>query len=107
MIKDPGVSLTLRSSVRASALYQNRLEFTVCEDGRVIGRIHENPRVRPELRWFWLIAVPADPKLRINRSGHAATLAQAKTLLQSSWRRMHATEKVKADNGVATGRIPE
>jgi hypothetical protein len=68
MIKDPGVSLTLRSSVRASALYQNRLELTVCEDGRVIGRIHENPRVRSELRWFWLIAVPAPHQQERTRS---------------------------------------
>jgi hypothetical protein len=92
-MKDLGVSFTLRSSARTSGLYHNRIEFTVYEEGRLIGRIHENPRARPELRWFWSITVPADPKRRISRSGYAATLAQAKAIFRSSWTRLLAIEE--------------
>src|SRR5207302_1235384 len=93
MIKTSGVSFTLRSTARTSAGYRNRLDFTACEDGRAIGRIREDPRARPELRWFWLITVPADPQLRISSSGHAPTLAQAEVMFRSSWSRMRATEE--------------
>ena len=91
MSKTSSVSFTLRSTGRTSAMYQDRQDFTVCEDGRAIGRIREDPRARAQLRWFWMITVPGDLKLRISRSGHAATLAQAKTMFQSSWSRMRAT----------------
>ena len=86
-----GVSFTLRSTARTPAMYQQRQDFTVVEDGRTIGRIREEPRARPQLRWFWMITVPGDQKLRIGRSGHAVTLAQAQTMFQSSWTRMRAT----------------
>ena len=60
MSKTSSVSFTLRSTGRTSAMYQDRQDFTVCEDGRAIGRIREDPRARAQLRWFWMITVPGD-----------------------------------------------
>jgi hypothetical protein len=71
--------LTLRPTGLSSPAYADKLDYVVCEDGKVIGRIYEDWHTLPDLRWFWSITVYVDPKQGINTSGRAATpsLAQA------------------------------
>jgi hypothetical protein len=47
----------------------------IVEGGRDVGRLYEDRHSR---RWFWLITVYVNPKLRIATSGRAATIEGAK-----------------------------
>src|SRR6202011_3818669 len=66
--------LTLRPTGLSSPAYADKLDYVVCEDGKVIGRIYEDWHTLPDLRWFWSITVYVDPRQGINTSGRAASL---------------------------------
>jgi hypothetical protein len=50
-------------------LYREWLDYVIVEGGRDIGRLYEDRHSR---RWFWLITVYVNPRLRIATSGRAA-----------------------------------
>jgi hypothetical protein len=52
--------------------YADKLDYVVCEDGKVIGRIYEDWHTLPDLRWFWSITVYVDPKQGINTGARGA-----------------------------------
>ena len=54
--------LTLRPTGLSSPAYADKLDYVVCEDGKVIGRIYEDWHMLPDLRWFWSITVYVDAK---------------------------------------------
>jgi hypothetical protein len=66
--------LTPRPTGLSSPAYGDKLDYVVCEDGKVIGRIYEDWHTLPDLRWFWSIAVYVDRRLGIITSGRAASL---------------------------------
>jgi hypothetical protein len=70
--------LTLRLTAFPPPAYADKLDYVVCEDGKVIGRIYEDWHTLPDLRWFWSITVYVDPKQGINTSGRAASLDRLK-----------------------------
>ena len=63
-----------------------RKDWSVIEDGAVVGRICEDLAVaNPELRWFWSIfASRTDPR-RLAKTGRAPTLDEAKAQFRASW----------------------
>jgi hypothetical protein len=82
--------LTLRPTGLSSPAYADKLDYVVCEDGKVIGRICEDWHTLPDLRWFWSITVYVDPRQGINTSGRAASLDEAKAQFLSNWQRCRA-----------------
>jgi hypothetical protein len=75
--------LTLRPAGLSSSAYRD----IIVEDGRDVGRIYEDRHSRPELRWFWSIAVYVNPKLGIATSGRAATIEEAKAQFLANWQK--------------------
>jgi hypothetical protein len=53
---------TLRPTGLSSPAYADKLDYVVCEDGKVIGRRYEDWHTLPDLRRFWSITVYVDPK---------------------------------------------
>ena len=49
----------------SSPAYRDLLDYVIVEDGRDVGRLHEDRHSRPELRWFWSITVYVNPNLGI------------------------------------------
>ena len=74
----------------SSPAYADKLDYVVCEDGKVIGRIYEDWHTLPDLRWFWSITVAVDPKQGTITSGRAASLDEAKAQFLSNWQRCPA-----------------
>jgi hypothetical protein len=52
-----------------------------------IGIAPTEDRHSPELRWFWSITTYVDPKLGITRSGHAASIEEAKAQFLANWQK--------------------
>jgi hypothetical protein len=52
-----------------------------------IGIAPNEDRHSPELRWFWSITTYVDPKLGITRSGHAASIEEAKAQFLANWQK--------------------
>ena len=82
--------LILRPTGLSSPIYKDRIDYTVIEDGREIGRMYEDRHAPPELRWFWSITVYVDPKLGIRTDGSTTTLDNAKEQFRRSWERVRA-----------------
>jgi hypothetical protein len=63
----------MRLSLRHTGLAPpdpNRQDWVVIDDGREVGRLHENPYDPPELRWFWSIIVIGAHQAGIRTNGH-------------------------------------
>ena len=74
--RERAMALTLRFT----ADYRDRLDYTIVEDGRRnVGRLYEDRHSRPELRWFWSITVYINPNLGITTSGRAPTMNEAES----------------------------
>jgi hypothetical protein len=84
--------LSLRRTGLSSPAYQDWEDYTIVEDGRVVGRLYEDRHSPPEYRWFWSITVYVDPKLVMNTSGRAPTIEEAKAQFLASW------EKCRTDS---------
>ena len=79
---------TLRPTGLSSPAYADKLDYVVCEDGKVIGRIYEDWHTLPDLRWFRSIAVYVDPK-----QGLGATTAGVGERADCSAPRLQAAAK--------------
>ena len=79
--------LTLRpTGLRNSAAFAHLADWSVIEDGEVIGRIYEQHAARsPEQAWFWSITALIPNPDRHRTSGHAATFEDAKAQFQDHW----------------------
>ena len=77
-------------TLRPTGLSSHQPDYIVCEDGKAIGRMYEDRRTLPELRWFCSITVYVDPKRGINTSGRAASLDEVKAQFLSNWQRCRA-----------------
>ena len=79
--------LTMRPTGGHSPVYEDRQDWTICEDGRPVGRIYEDASesTPAELRWFWSITVYVHPDAGITTSGKASTLDRVKAEFQRSW----------------------
>jgi hypothetical protein len=90
---------SLRPTGMSSPAYKDWADYTVFEDGLVIGRMYEDRHSRPELRWFWSITVYVDPKRSIITSGRAASLDEAKAQFLSNWQRCRAESTMPFQRG--------
>jgi hypothetical protein len=82
--RERAMALTLRFT----ADYRDRLDYTIVEDGRRnVGRLYEDRHSRPELRWFWSITVYINPDLGITTSGRAPTMNEAKEHFLCNWQK--------------------
>jgi hypothetical protein len=80
----------MRLSLRHTGLAPpdpNRQNWVVIDDGREVGRLHENPYDPPELRWFWSIIVIGAHQAGIRTNGRAPTLEEAKAQFQANYRK--------------------
>jgi hypothetical protein len=91
-LTEPGKGLFLRPTGLSSPAYRDWADYTVTENGRAIGRIYEDRHSRPELRWFWSIAIFVNPMLGIVTNGRTATIKQAKEQFRNSWERVRASQ---------------
>jgi hypothetical protein len=78
--------LTLHRTALSSPVYCDWLDYIIVAHGRDVGRLYED-RHSPELRWFWSITTYVDPKLGITRSGHAASIEEAKAQFLANWQK--------------------
>jgi hypothetical protein len=81
-LSEPGKGLFLRPTGLSSPAYRDWADYTVTEDRHS----------RPELRWFWSIAIYVNPMLGIVTNGRTATIEQAKEQFQNSWERVRASQ---------------
>ena len=79
--------LTLRPTGGHARVYQDRQDWTICDDGVPVGRIYEDTSASApdDMRWTWSITVYVWPDAGIATSGKAATLDQAKAEFQRNW----------------------
>jgi hypothetical protein len=79
--------LTLRpAGLRNSAAFAHLADWSVIEDGEVIGRISEVHAARsPEMAWFWSITALTPNPTGAPTNGHAATFEDAKAQFQDQW----------------------
>jgi hypothetical protein len=80
--KSVAPEFTMRLSLRHTGLAPpdpNRRDYVVIDDGREVGRLHENPYDPPELRWFWSIIVIGAHQAGIRTNGRAATPSADRT----------------------------
>jgi hypothetical protein len=83
--------LTLRpTGLRNSAAFAHLADWSVIEDGEVIGRIYEVPAAPPDRAWFWSLFLDGDARHHVTTSGHAATLEGAKAQFRASLERFKA-----------------
>jgi hypothetical protein len=79
--------LTMRPTGLASPAYATWEDWTVLDDGRVVGRIYEDrsqgtPR---ELRCRWSITRYVPPRLGIRTDNKVESLAEAKQQFRRTW----------------------
>jgi hypothetical protein len=81
------IPLTLRpTGLRNSAAFAHLADWSVIEDGEVIGRIYEqHASARNEMAWFWSITALIPNPTGTTTSGHAATFEEAKAQFQDHW----------------------
>jgi hypothetical protein len=60
--------LTLRPAGLSSPAYRDWLDYVIVEDGRDVGRLHEDRHSGPELRWFWAISIYVNPRVGARRA---------------------------------------
>ena len=83
--------LTLRpTGLRNSAAFAHLADWSVIEDGEVIGRIYEVHAAPPDSAWFWSHFLDGDAHHHVTTSGHAATLEEAKAQFRTSLERCKA-----------------
>jgi hypothetical protein len=71
----------MRLSLRHTGLAPpdpNRGDYVVIDDGREVGRMHEDPYAPPDIRWFWSIIVIGAHQAGIRTNGRTATFEEAK-----------------------------
>jgi hypothetical protein len=52
------MALFLRHAAPSSPVFADRADYSVIEDGQVVGRIYEDLYTPPDLRWFWYYGLP-------------------------------------------------
>ncbi len=81
------MQLILRRTGLSRPVYRDRLDYTVIEDGREIGRMYEDWHAHDDLRWFWsitkIIQMPSGQSFV--SSARAATLEMAKGQFMANW----------------------
>jgi hypothetical protein len=83
--------LKLRPAGPAASADRKRKDFMVLEDGREIGRIHEDPTALAMQRWFWSITVDVDPHAGVVTHARVPTLEEAKAQLRDNWSKWKKT----------------
>jgi hypothetical protein len=82
------MSLTLKraSASRPDGQWTNEHDFDVLADGKVVGRLYEDPHLStpPDMRWFWSVTVivPATPGVT---NGTAATREEGMARFRAAW----------------------
>ena len=79
--------LTLRLTGFSPPVDRNQLDYEVIEDGRSIGRLYEDLRALPELRWFWSINALVGHRPDMKTTGRAPTLDLAKARFLKNWQK--------------------
>jgi hypothetical protein len=84
------MALVLRLTEPQSSADKDRLDFTIYEAGKPVGRIYEDPGLgtSSDEQWFWSITDYVDPRLDIVTSGKAPTLEDAKVRFRQSWEKI-------------------
>ena len=78
--------LTLRPTRLHSPALRQLADWSVLQDGQVIGRISETHAPhRPELAWSWSNHGASGFARRVTSHGNAANLEEAKAAFQASW----------------------
>jgi hypothetical protein len=68
------------------------------DDGREVGRLHENPYVPPELRWLWSIIVIGAHQAGIRTNGRTAALEEAKEQFRANYRQWLVWAKLEVES---------
>jgi hypothetical protein len=89
--------LRLRRTGLSPPIYRDQLDYEVVQDGRVVGRIYEDPHTLPELRWFWSITAFVGYQPDIVTNGRAPTLELAKARFFKNW------QKCRTDHSTQSG----
>jgi hypothetical protein len=76
-----------------SPVQADRQDFSVIEDGQVIGRIYEVLHVPADVGWFCSITEHVDPALGIRTHNRVASLQVAKEQFKSSWSKLREANK--------------
>jgi hypothetical protein len=80
------MSLTLRPTYLAPAVYEHLGDYEVLEDGRSIGRIYEiRAPTRPDLLWFWSITLIGARRAGIRTNGRTKTFEDAKAEFKQNY----------------------
>jgi hypothetical protein len=82
------MALVLRLTEPQSPADKDRLDFTICEAGKPVGRLYEDRKLGTDEQWFWSITNYVDPRLDIVTSGKAPTLEEAKARFRQSWEKV-------------------
>ena len=87
---DPGdtlMPLTMRPTGLASPAYAGLEDWTVLDDGRIVGRIYEDRShgTPPELRWRWSITRYVPPGLGVRTDNKVGSRAEAKQQFRQTW----------------------
>jgi hypothetical protein len=84
--------LTLKRASASPGQWQDE-DYDVLADGKVVGRIYENPSVSapPDMRWFWSVTaiVPVTPGVT---NGTSATRVEALTKFREAWMKAKARD---------------
>jgi hypothetical protein len=89
------MALTMRSTWLQSPANQDRLDFTVYEAGKPVGRIYETASIEtsPDFQWLWSITAYVDPELDIVTSGKVPTFEEAKMQFRRNWEKARGREQ--------------
>jgi hypothetical protein len=79
--------LTLRPTDLSSPAFAEWADWTILEDGSVVGRIYEDRSLGtpPELRWRWSITRYVPPRLGVRTDNKVGSLAKAKQQFKQAW----------------------
>jgi hypothetical protein len=84
---DAAMPLTLRPTGLQSPAYADRQDWTVFEDGCVIGRLYEDSSksTAAGLRWFWSITRYVPPRLNVRTNDKVGSLTEAEEQFRRAW----------------------
>jgi hypothetical protein len=99
LVQLKGKPLTLRpTGLRNSPAFAHLADWSVLEDGVVIGRISEkHAPANPENAWSWSITRYMDPRAQVTAHGRAPSLDEAKAAFQAAWAAWRAWPRPTAE----------